>query len=63
MIRITREEAIDKLVEDNLDDIAAGILASIESTLYDGFIGYNEYSNADLESELYDKLNENYEII
>ncbi len=41
MIRITREEAIDKLVEDNLDDIAAGILASIESTLYDGFIGYN----------------------
>ena len=50
MIKMTREELIDFMVEDELDTMSMDDMAyNFEYAIKHGTMGYSEYSNAELE--------------
>jgi hypothetical protein len=63
---LTRQEAIDKLLEEDLDCIITGNQERDNSYLFGllqcGFKGYNNYNNKNLMRELYERFGTGYTI-
>ena len=66
MNKLTRNEAIDKLINNDLDCIITGHQENDNSYLFDllecGFKGYNNYNNKNLIIELYEIFEIKYSI-
>lgn len=62
-MNITREEAISKLVDNEIDSIITGYQygdnSYINDIFNDGFKGYQNFTNEELETELNEQLNYN----
>lgn len=62
MKKMTRQEVIDILVEDEMDAISDDTVG-VEDILREGFIGYNKMLNRDLEKEYEEFCEEKIRIV
>lgn len=64
MKEITRQEVIEKLIEDDIDTIQQDVLDTtyIHAILNSGFKGYNDYTKEELYQEYKERFNEGVKI-
>ena len=66
MITITKQNAIDKLVDNEIDSIRSSADSNdveyLSAILCDGFIGYSKFTNEQLEEELGNQFDSQYKI-
>ena len=65
---MTRKQAIDKIVADDIDDIRQELQSKGEpcylvDILIQGHVGYQEMTNQELQTELYHRFDKNYAVI
>ena len=67
IIEINRENAISKLIDDEIDNIKTGLYDGDNSYINDifneGFKGYQNFTNEELKIECNERFSEIYEII